>query len=90
MKFAFLVEGELLPRDVLEAQNPFLHFCGVFQVPMIYWIVVNELRLLGSPDNLFTPSFGQVRRLYQHPLQNTEYSPRFWPFSLFCRRSRRF
>ncbi|KAJ7262069.1 hypothetical protein C8J57DRAFT_1633657, partial [Mycena rebaudengoi] len=46
--------------DVLEAQNPFLHFCGVFQVPMIYWIVVNELRLLGSPDNLFTPSFGQV------------------------------
>ncbi|KAJ7290550.1 hypothetical protein C8J57DRAFT_1459058 [Mycena rebaudengoi] len=55
-----LVGNIIRQRNVLEAQNPVLHFCGVFQVPMIYWIVVNELRLLGSPDNLFTPSFGQV------------------------------
>ncbi|KAJ7143949.1 hypothetical protein C8R44DRAFT_724947 [Mycena epipterygia] len=49
-----------VPRDVLAVQYPLLHFCGVFFIPVVYWILVNELRTLGAPDNLFSSSFGQV------------------------------
>jgi hypothetical protein len=48
-------------RDTLDKEYPCLHFCGVFFVPMIYWILVNELNTLTTPDNLFVSSFGQVR-----------------------------
>ncbi|KAJ6562138.1 hypothetical protein B0H19DRAFT_1068815 [Mycena capillaripes] len=47
-----------------EERYPFLHFCGVFLVPMIYWVIVNETRLNFSPDNVFSPSFGQVLALF--------------------------
>ncbi|KAJ6568717.1 hypothetical protein B0H19DRAFT_1256441 [Mycena capillaripes] len=50
--------------DFSRDRHPFLHFCGVFLVPMIYWVIVNELRLSGTPDNLFSPSFGQVLALF--------------------------
>ncbi|KAJ7126669.1 hypothetical protein C8R44DRAFT_779216 [Mycena epipterygia] len=43
---------------------PFLHFCGVFLVPMIYWVIVNEIRLVNTPDNIFSPSFGQVLAIF--------------------------
>jgi hypothetical protein len=48
-------------RDVIAVQYPLLHFCGVFFVPMAYWILVNEIRTVGTPDNIFSSSFGQVR-----------------------------
>ncbi|KAJ6501869.1 hypothetical protein C8R45DRAFT_1209547 [Mycena sanguinolenta] len=50
--------------DVLAEQYPFMHFCGVFFVPMIYWIWVIELGTLGTPDNLFSLSFGQILALF--------------------------
>ncbi|KAF7341092.1 hypothetical protein MVEN_01843400 [Mycena venus] len=50
--------------DVLAAQYPFMHFCGVFFVPMLYWIMVNEIRTLGTPDNIFSSSFGQILALF--------------------------
>ncbi|KAJ7913247.1 hypothetical protein B0H13DRAFT_1874066 [Mycena leptocephala] len=50
--------------DVLAVQYPLLHFCGVFFVPMIYWVLVNELRTLGTPDNLFSLTFGQILALF--------------------------
>ncbi|KAJ6462426.1 hypothetical protein C8R45DRAFT_525680 [Mycena sanguinolenta] len=46
--------------DVLAEQYPFMHFCGVFFGPMIYWVWVNELGTLATPDNLFSLSFGQI------------------------------
>ncbi|KAJ7255068.1 hypothetical protein B0H12DRAFT_1071005 [Mycena haematopus] len=46
------------------ARYPLLHFCGVFLVPMIYWVILNEIRLLGTPDNVFSPSFGQVLAVF--------------------------
>ncbi|KAJ6568728.1 hypothetical protein B0H19DRAFT_1373244, partial [Mycena capillaripes] len=45
--------------DFSKNRYPLLHFCGVFLVPMIYWVIVNELRLSETPDNIFSPSFGQ-------------------------------
>ncbi|KAJ7815946.1 hypothetical protein B0H14DRAFT_2845820 [Mycena olivaceomarginata] len=50
--------------DVFERRYPFLHFCGVFLVPMMYWVMLNELQLWATPDNIFTPSFGQVLALF--------------------------
>ncbi|KAJ7916163.1 hypothetical protein B0H13DRAFT_2323652 [Mycena leptocephala] len=50
--------------DVLAAQYPLLHFCGVFFIPMVYWILVNEIRTIGTPDNLFSSSFGQILALF--------------------------
>ncbi|KAF7364054.1 hypothetical protein MSAN_01064200 [Mycena sanguinolenta] len=50
--------------DVLAEQYPFMHFCGVFFIPMIYWVLVNELQTLGTPDNLFSLSFGQVLAVF--------------------------
>ncbi|KAJ6476409.1 hypothetical protein C8R45DRAFT_1009910 [Mycena sanguinolenta] len=43
---------------------PFLHFCGVFLIPMIYWVLLNEIRFLGSADNIFSISFGQVLAVF--------------------------
>ncbi|KAF7334611.1 hypothetical protein MVEN_02291200 [Mycena venus] len=60
---------------------PFLHFCGVFLVPMLYWILVNELRLAATPDNLFVPSFGQVLAVFvvlPPLLQALQMIPRAW------------
>ncbi|KAJ7213382.1 hypothetical protein GGX14DRAFT_563706 [Mycena pura] len=51
-------------RDAFERRYPFLHFCGVFLVPMMYWVLLNELQLWATPDNIFTPSFGQVLALF--------------------------
>ncbi|KAJ7148367.1 hypothetical protein C8R46DRAFT_1010115 [Mycena filopes] len=50
--------------DVLAVQYPLIHFCGVFFVPMLYWVLVNELRTVGTPDNLFSVSFGQVLAMF--------------------------
>ncbi|KAJ7909848.1 hypothetical protein B0H13DRAFT_2013617 [Mycena leptocephala] len=50
--------------DLFEKRYPFLHFCGVFLVPMIYWVIANEIRLWGTPDNIFSPSFGQVLAIF--------------------------
>ncbi|KAJ7268086.1 hypothetical protein B0H12DRAFT_1097024 [Mycena haematopus] len=50
--------------DVLAQQYPFMHFCGVFFIPMIYWVLVNELGTVGTPDNLFSLSFGQILALF--------------------------
>ncbi|KAF7333111.1 hypothetical protein MVEN_02376500 [Mycena venus] len=49
---------------LLSERYPLLHFCGVFLIPMIYWVIVNELRLFHTPDNLFSPSFGQVLAVF--------------------------
>ncbi|KAJ7095992.1 hypothetical protein C8R43DRAFT_1244471 [Mycena crocata] len=46
--------------EILQMRYPFVHFCGVFLVPMIYWVIVNELRLWETPDNIWSPTFGQV------------------------------
>ncbi|KAF7373202.1 hypothetical protein MSAN_00528800 [Mycena sanguinolenta] len=46
------------------ARYPFLHFCGVFFIPMIYWVILNELRLFNTADNVFTISFGQVLAVF--------------------------
>ncbi|KAJ7792275.1 hypothetical protein B0H13DRAFT_2516286 [Mycena leptocephala] len=51
-------------RTLFEERYPFLHFCGVFLIPMIYWVMMNEVRLLCTPDNLFSPSFGQVLAVF--------------------------
>ncbi|KAJ6462449.1 hypothetical protein C8R45DRAFT_526000 [Mycena sanguinolenta] len=40
---------------------PLLHFCGVFLIPMIYWVMISEIRSLNTADDIFSPSFGQVR-----------------------------
>ncbi|KAF7368488.1 hypothetical protein MVEN_00172000 [Mycena venus] len=69
--------------DFSRDRYPFLHFCGVFLVPMIYWVIVNELRLGNTPDNIFSPSFGQVLALFvvlQPLLQVAKMSPRAWPW----------
>ncbi|KAJ7289840.1 hypothetical protein C8J57DRAFT_1629076 [Mycena rebaudengoi] len=50
--------------NAFEKLYPFLHFCGVFLVPMMYWVMLNELQLWATPDNIFTPSFGQVLALF--------------------------
>ncbi|KAJ6587487.1 hypothetical protein DFH09DRAFT_976835 [Mycena vulgaris] len=50
--------------DVLAVQYPLLHFCGVFFIPMLYWIIVNEVRTLNTPDNIFSSSFGQILALF--------------------------
>ncbi|KAF8198774.1 hypothetical protein K438DRAFT_1966738 [Mycena galopus ATCC 62051] len=50
--------------ELLGKRYPLLHFCGVFLIPMIYWVLLNELRLLGTADNIFTPSFGQVLAVF--------------------------
>ncbi|KAJ7307964.1 hypothetical protein DFH08DRAFT_1051250 [Mycena albidolilacea] len=50
--------------DVIAVQYPLLHFCGVFFVPMAYWILVNEIRTVGTPDNIFSSSFGQILALF--------------------------
>jgi len=50
--------------DTLDKEYPCLHFCGVFFVPMIYWILVNELNTFTTPDNLFVSSFGQVLAVF--------------------------
>ncbi|KAJ6526762.1 hypothetical protein B0H19DRAFT_1275604 [Mycena capillaripes] len=50
--------------DALAVQYPLLHFCGVFFIPMLYWILVNELRTLDTPDNIFSASFGQILALF--------------------------
>ncbi|KAJ6501870.1 hypothetical protein C8R45DRAFT_603431 [Mycena sanguinolenta] len=50
--------------DVLAQQYPFMHFCGVFFIPMIYWILANELGTLYTPDNLFSLSFGQILAVF--------------------------
>ncbi|KAK6995961.1 hypothetical protein R3P38DRAFT_3073606 [Favolaschia claudopus] len=39
---------------------PFLHLCGIFLVPVVYWVIFNEIRLAGTADNIFAISFGQV------------------------------
>ncbi|KAF7373214.1 hypothetical protein MSAN_00530000 [Mycena sanguinolenta] len=46
------------------ARYPFLHFCGVFLIPMIYWVMLNEIRLFGTADNIFSISFGQVLAVF--------------------------
>ncbi|KAJ6476405.1 hypothetical protein C8R45DRAFT_1009899 [Mycena sanguinolenta] len=43
---------------------PFLHFSGVFLAPMIYWVILNEIRLFGTADNIFSISFGQVLAVF--------------------------
>ncbi|KAJ7475047.1 hypothetical protein FB451DRAFT_1558217 [Mycena latifolia] len=50
--------------DVLAVQYPLLHFYSVFFVPMVYWILVNEIRTIGTPDNMFSSSFGQILALF--------------------------
>ncbi|KAF7368494.1 hypothetical protein MVEN_00172600 [Mycena venus] len=67
--------------DFSRDRYPFLHFCGVFLVPMIYWVLVNELRLGTTPDNIFSPSFGQVLAVFvvlQPLLQVVKMLPRAW------------
>ncbi|KAF8193247.1 hypothetical protein K438DRAFT_1969727 [Mycena galopus ATCC 62051] len=50
--------------DLFARRYPFIHFCGVFLIPMIYWVIWNEIRLLNTPDNIFSPSFGQVLAVF--------------------------
>ncbi|KAJ6587493.1 hypothetical protein DFH09DRAFT_1141209 [Mycena vulgaris] len=50
--------------DVVAEQYPLLHFCGVFFIPMAYWILFNEIRTFGTPDNIFSSSFGQILALF--------------------------
>ncbi|KAF8176841.1 hypothetical protein K438DRAFT_1770317 [Mycena galopus ATCC 62051] len=37
---------------------------SVFLIHMIYWVIWNEIRLLNTPDNIFSPSFGQVLAVF--------------------------
>ncbi|KAJ7663607.1 hypothetical protein B0H17DRAFT_308319 [Mycena rosella] len=83
--------------QVLEVQYPFVHFCGVFLVPMLYWILVIEARLSDTADNIFALSFGQVLAIFvvlPPLLQAIQMTPMAWawfrnlPFICFvCRRS---
>ncbi|KAF8179037.1 hypothetical protein K438DRAFT_2177844 [Mycena galopus ATCC 62051] len=50
--------------QLFQKRYPFLHFCGVFLIPMIYWVILNEIRLLYTPDEIFSPSFGQVLAVF--------------------------
>ncbi|KAJ7683411.1 hypothetical protein B0H17DRAFT_1333284 [Mycena rosella] len=50
--------------DSLAVQYPFLHFYGVFFIPMLYWILVIESQLSGTPDNLFSLTFGQILAMF--------------------------
>ncbi|KAF8145834.1 hypothetical protein K438DRAFT_2097132 [Mycena galopus ATCC 62051] len=50
--------------ELFQKRYPFLHFCGVFLIPMIYWVILNEIRLLYTPDEIFSPSFGQVLAVF--------------------------
>ncbi|KAF7373199.1 hypothetical protein MSAN_00528500 [Mycena sanguinolenta] len=50
--------------ELFGTRYPFLHFCGVFFIPMIYWVMLNEIRLFGTADNVFTISFGQVLAVF--------------------------
>ncbi|KAJ6526746.1 hypothetical protein B0H19DRAFT_1196916 [Mycena capillaripes] len=50
--------------DITGEQYPLLHFCGVFFIPMLYWVLVNEIRTVGTPDNFFSSSFGQILALF--------------------------
>ncbi|KAK7045282.1 hypothetical protein R3P38DRAFT_2508461 [Favolaschia claudopus] len=43
--------------ELFAQRYPFLHFSGVF---LFYWVTFNELRIAGTADNIFSPSFGQV------------------------------
>ncbi|KAJ6453520.1 hypothetical protein C8R45DRAFT_1192711 [Mycena sanguinolenta] len=45
--------------ELFGTRYQFLHFSGVFLVPMIYWVMLNEIRLFGTADNVFSISFGQ-------------------------------
>ncbi|KAF8145803.1 hypothetical protein K438DRAFT_539295 [Mycena galopus ATCC 62051] len=50
--------------ELLWKRYAFIHFCAVFMIPMIYWVILNEIRLLYTPDNIFSPSFGQVLAVF--------------------------
>ncbi|KAJ7087982.1 hypothetical protein B0H15DRAFT_295009 [Mycena belliarum] len=50
--------------DVLAAEYPLLHFYAIFLVPILYWILANEIHIVDSPDNLFSTSFGQVLAVF--------------------------
>ncbi|KAF7333638.1 hypothetical protein MSAN_02406800 [Mycena sanguinolenta] len=56
--------------ELFGSRYPFLHFSGVFLIPMIYWVILNELLLFGTADNIFSISFGQVLAVFVvlHPL----------------------
>ncbi|KAJ7738794.1 hypothetical protein B0H16DRAFT_1891257 [Mycena metata] len=50
--------------DFLAVQYPLMHFCGVFFVPMLYWVLILEFRTIETPDNLFSLSFGQILAMF--------------------------
>ncbi|KAK7001451.1 hypothetical protein R3P38DRAFT_1795951 [Favolaschia claudopus] len=50
--------------DMIAGKYPFFHFCGVYLVPFVYWVLVIESDVLFSPDNIFAPSFGQILALF--------------------------
>ncbi|KAF8215457.1 hypothetical protein K438DRAFT_1749492 [Mycena galopus ATCC 62051] len=54
-------------RDLFAGHYPFIHFCGVFLIPMIYWVIWNEIRLLNTLNNIFSPSFGQYNTTLSGP-----------------------
>ncbi|KAJ7660595.1 hypothetical protein B0H17DRAFT_1094972 [Mycena rosella] len=69
--------------QVLTVHYPLLHFCGVFLVPMMYWVLVNEVRIIGTPDNIFSLSFGQVLAIFvvfPPLLQVIQMTPMVWPW----------
>ncbi|KAJ7663609.1 hypothetical protein B0H17DRAFT_1092543 [Mycena rosella] len=69
--------------EVLTRHYPLLHFCGVFLVPMMYWVLVIEFRLMGTPDNIFSMSFGQVLAIFvvfPPLLQVIQMTPMMWPW----------
>ena len=39
---------------------PFLWFWSIVAIPMTYWVGIIELGILGSQDNAFSLTFGQV------------------------------
>ncbi|KAJ7248087.1 hypothetical protein C8J57DRAFT_1522644 [Mycena rebaudengoi] len=61
---AGFLKKETTSRDLFGQRYPFLHFCGVFFVPMIYWVIVNEIRFINTPDNMFSITFGQVLAVF--------------------------
>lgn len=51
----------LVYRRTVVARYPFLLFLSVVVIPTLYWVLVVELGVMGTPDNTFSLTFGQVR-----------------------------
>jgi len=52
---------KLVCRRTVVTHYPFLLFWSAVAIPTMYWVLIVELGVTGTPDNLFSLTFGQVR-----------------------------